>query len=205
MIQPAYLIIPLLFCFPWQIVAKEQEKLVIPKADIAQRKLNNMMQHTASWLDNIGREDEQGASAKGYLQLSWLPRTGDLDDVDAKFKVHFNLPRWNERLSLVIDNDNEDELLLDYETDHSTSEQESVNVAIQYIKQFSNERQVKNRIGISRKQLYLRSEMQFNWQVKNISMNIQPRLDYFLQDGWGPSVKSGINYQLENSYFCFIS
>ncbi len=199
--KSAIVIIPLLTCFPWQVVAKQQDELSMPKADFAQVKLNDMMQHTASWLDNIGSDGEQDASAKGYLQLSWLPRTGNLGDIDAKFKVHFNLPRWNERLSLVIDNDNEDELLLDYETDNSTANQESVNVAIQYIKQFNNQRQIKNRIGVSRKQLYLRSEMLFNWQFKNVSMNIQPRLDYFLQDGWGPSVKGAVNYKLENSYF----
>lgn len=205
--------------FCQKIEVKEQEK-ELPKADYFQHQLNNMMQNTASWLDAIGNnsgdisddidsensnEDKQSketASAKGYLQLSWLPRTGDLDDVDANFKVAVNLPQWNERLALVIDNDNEDELLLDYESNYD-NEQAGVNVAFQYIKQFNQHRQVKNRIGVSRKQLYFRSEIQFNWQVEQVNLKIQPRIDYFSQDGWGPAAKAVGTYQFEQSYLSF--
>ncbi|WP_114326357.1 hypothetical protein [Candidatus Colwellia aromaticivorans] len=185
----------------------------LPKADFLQNRLNTMMQNTASWLDNIG-DDTSGAnsidnnskyndaaSANGYLQLSWLPRTSDLDNTDVNFKVALNLPQWNERLALVIDNDDEDELLLDYESNYLDSNQDGINVAFQYIKQFSHKRQVKNRVGVSRKQLYLRSEIQYNWQIKQVKLNFQPRLDYFLQDGWGPSVKAVAIYPLEESYF----
>lgn len=214
----------LIYCLliiPLNSIADESTAAERPKADILQSKLNAMMQNTASWLDNIGdsnaddsviesendsdkkttSNDAESASANGYLQLSWLPRTGDLDDVDAKFKVYFNLPEWNDRLALVIDNDDEDELLLDYETDNSPTDQSGVNVALQYVKQFNDKWQIKNRLGVSRKQLYLRSEIQFNWHMKDVALRLQPRLDYFLQDGWGPNVKGVINYPLEKSYF----
>ncbi|PKI18208.1 hypothetical protein [Colwellia sp. 12G3] len=183
------------------VLANEQESLLRSKADVLQSRLNTMMQNSASWLDNIGAEESEGASAHGYLQFSWLPRTADLDDIDTKFKVSLNLPQWNERLALVIDNDDEDELLLDYETDYTSVPQQGVNVAFQYIKSFSDEHQIKNRIGVSRKQFYLRSEMQFEWQVNQLRWRLQPRIDYFLQDGWGPSVKGAVSYQLESSYF----
>jgi len=214
-------LLKLIFCYllmmPLYSFADESTAADRPKADLLQSKLNTMMQNTASWLDNIGDnntvefeiesdseepfKDADNASANGYLQLSWLPRTGDLDDVDAKFKVYFNLPEWNDKLALVIDNDDEDELLLDYETDNSSTDQTGVNVALQYVKQFNDKWQIKNRAGVSRKQLYLRSEIQFNWQLKNMAFRLQPRLDYFLQDGWGPSIKGVVNYPLEKSYF----
>jgi len=214
-------LLKLIFCYllmmPLYSFADESTAADRPKADLLQSKLNTMMQNTASWLDNIGDnntvefeiesdseepfKDADNASANGYLQLSWLPRTGNLDDVDAKFKVYFNLPEWNDKLALVIDNDDEDELLLDYETDNSSTDQTGVNVALQYVKQFNDKWQIKNRAGVSRKQLYLRSEIQFNWQLKNMAFRLQPRLDYFLQDGWGPSIKGVVNYPLEKSYF----
>jgi len=202
-------VIVLLILFSCAVFAKAQDENVLPKehdekilakADFLQSKLNIMMQDTASWLDNIGDDESEGASATGYLQLSWIPRTADLDDVDAKFKVLLNLPNWSEKLALVIDNNDEDELLLDYETDNTGTNQDGVNVAFQYIKQFNNDWQVKNRMGISRSQLYLRSEMQFNWQVQKMTFRIQPRIDYFLQDGWGPSVLGAASFQLEKSY-----
>jgi hypothetical protein len=188
----------------------EPEKKVLAKADFLQNRLNAMMQNSASWLDTIGDgyiseskgKDDKGtdlASATGYLQLSWLPRTADLDDVDMNFKVALHLPNWNDRLALVIDNDNEDELLLDYESNY-VNVQEGVNVAFQYIKQFNQQGQIKNRVGVSRKQLYLRSEMQFNWQVQQVNFKVQPRIDYFLRDGWGPGAKAVGTYQFDNSY-----
>ena len=216
-----------LLLLPWSSFAElepepeQQRKPEVPKIDLLQGKLNTMMQNTASWLDSIGDEDsdaehdntdntantantantkkKQAASANGYFQLSWLPKTGDLDNVDAKFKVYLNLPKWNDKLALVIDNDDEDERLLDYETDHQTRDPEGINVAVQYIKQFNQHQQVKNRIGVSRKQLYLRSEMQFNWKIQDISLRFKPRIDYLLQDGWGPSVKGVVNFPLEKS------
>ncbi len=206
-----------LLLFPLCCIADESTVAERPKADLLQSKLNAMMQNTASWLDNISdgssndndikndkknnKDKAESASANGYLQLSWLPRSADLDDVDAKFKVYFNLPQWNDRLALVIDNDDEDELLLDYETDHSPTDQTGVNVALQYVKQFNNKWQVKNRLGVSRKQLYLRSEMQFSWRMQDVDFRLQPRIDYFLQDGWGPGIKGVVNYSLEKSYF----
>jgi hypothetical protein len=211
------LLIYCLLIIPLYSIADESTVAERPKADLLHSKLNTMMQNTASWLDNIADnstaelvtesdcekpfKEVDNASANGYLQLSWLPRTGDLDDVDAKFKVYFNLPELHDRLALVIDNDNEDELLLDYETDNSPTDQTGVNVALQYVKQFNDRWQIKNRLGISRKQLYLRSEMQFNWRMQDFDFRLQPRLDYFLQDGWGPSVKGVVNYSLEKSYF----
>ena len=177
----------------------------LPRADVLQSQVNTMMQGTASWLDAIGSNDSDDnsndrASAKGYLQLSWLPRTADLDDVDVNFKVSLHLPQWNERFALVIDNDDEEEHLLDYESNHIQDNQDGVNVAFQYIKQFNQKWQVKNRVGFSRSQVYLRSEVQFNWRVQQVDLSLQPRLDYFLQDGWEPSIKTVAAYQLEKSY-----
>ncbi len=197
--------LPILFlsCFPFFTTAHDTIEPIKPKADLLQGKLNNMMQNTASWLDNLGNNESENASAAGYLQLSWLPRTADLVDVDAKFKVYFNLPQWNDKLALVIDNDDEDELLLDYETDHSSTTQSGVNVAFQYIKKFNKENQIKNRVGVSRSQLYFRSEMQFNWNLNKLSIRLQPRIDYFLQDGFGPAIKAIANYPLEASQLSF--
>lgn len=194
-----------LILFSYSVSANETNEPERARVDVLQSQLNNMMQSTASWLDNIDDElndnDSKKASASGYLQLSWLPRTAKFNDIDAKFKVQFHLPKWNDRLALVIDNDDEDERLLDYETDHSPANHEGVNIAVQYIKEFNKQFKVRNRIGLSRKQIYLRSEILFNWEVKKVSIRLQPRLDYFLQDGWGPSVKGVANYPLEKSYF----
>ena len=192
-----------LYVFCTFCCAKELEDKVRPRADLFQSKLNNMMQDTASWLDDIDGSTEGGASAKGYLQLGWLPRTADLDEFDAKFKVAFNLPNLDERLALIIDNDNEDELLLDYESDPFQDSQESVNLAIQYATDFNKNNNIKTRVGVSRKQLYVRTEASVNWKSDKFKFELLPRIDYFYKDGWGPGLKGALAYFLATSTVSF--
>ncbi|WP_182440077.1 hypothetical protein [Colwellia sp. RSH04] len=183
--------------------ANEQVEIERPRADLFQSKLNNMMQDTASWLDDIEGTTNGGASAKGYLQLGWLPRTADLSEVDAKLKIAFNLPNVNDKLALIIDNYNEDELLLDYESDPFKESKESVNLAAQYIKEFNNNYNIKTRIGVSRKQLYVRTEANLNWRYEKLKFEFLPRIDYFYKDGWGPGLKGALAYYLEGSTISF--
>jgi hypothetical protein len=169
--------------------------------DTVQNKVDIMMQDTASWLDSFAsnKRVNDKASANGYLQLGWLPRTADLADIEAKFKVRLKLPNWNDKIALVIDNDDEDDLKLDYEADAIEKDKEDINLAVQYIKDLNENLKIKNRIGISRSQIYARSELQRKWQFDSYQIQLTPRLDYFSSDGWAPSVKGAIAYPLENS------
>jgi len=194
-------LIILLFCNVGS--ATEPEDKIRPKADLFQSKLNTMMQDTASWLDDIDGSTKSDASAKGYLLFGWLPRTAELDKFDTKFKVAFNLPKVNERLALIIDNDNEDELLLDYESDTFKDNQESVNIAAQYIKEFNQNYNIKTRVGASRKQLYVRTEANLNWKSEAFRFELLPRIDYFYKDGWGPGLKGVVAYYLATSTVSF--
>jgi hypothetical protein len=160
-----------------------------------------MMQNSASWLDDLAGEKciKKSGRANGYLQFGWLPKSGDLADIDSKFKVRLKLPQWNEKIALVIDNDDEDELKLDYEAArlHTDPEKEDLNLAVQYIKQLNQHLKVKNRIGLSRGQAYARSELKRDWQFANYSLYLSPRLDYYSSDGWAPGVKASLAYELD--------
>lgn len=177
-------------------------------SDILQNKINIMMQETASWLDNIASDTNSTkdvASANGYLQMGWMPRTADWSELDPKFKVYLSLPRWNEKVALVLDNDDEDELKLDYESSSigTDPDTEKVNIAIQYVKQFGDIIKVKYRAGISRSQLYARSEIKHRWLNASNAITLVPRLDYFSQDGWAPSIKGSMIYPLSDSILSF--
>ncbi len=168
--------------------------------DKVRNKIDIMMQDTASWLDNFASDTRENdkASANGYLELGWLPRTANLDDAEVKFKVRLKLPNWNDKIALVIDNDDEDDLKLDYESDAIEKDKEDINLALQYIKDINKNLKIKNRIGISRSQLYARSEVKQKWQFESYQVQLTPRLDYFSSDGWAPSVKGAIAYPLED-------
>lgn len=181
--------------------AQEEAEVERPKLDLFQTKLNTMMQDTASWLDDIDQDSDKNASSSGYLLLSWMPRTADLDDFDVKLKVAFDLPKISKKLSLIIDNDNEDELLLDYESDPFKDSQNNVNLALQYAGGFNKKNNIKTRLGVSRSQLYIRTEAKFNWSMENINVELMPRFDYFYVDGWGPGLKGAATFDLKQSVF----
>lgn len=193
----------IIFLFCHEAYAKYLDKKALENAELFQSKLNTMMQNTASWLDDIEGGESTQASALGYVQLSWMPRTADLDEFDAKFKASFNLPNLNDKYSVIIDNDNEDELLLDYESTPFHVSQDSVNLAVQYAKQFNKRNNIKTRIGVSRRQLYVRAESKLHWKNKSFNFEILPRIDYFYKDGWGPGVKAAMSHYLESSTISF--
>lgn len=192
-----------------QVLVIEENKALKEKAEAVQSKLNNMMQDTAAWLDNIytDKDDasQEGASANGYVQLGWMPRTGDLADFDPKFKVRLSLPRWNNKVALVLDNDDEDELQLDYEAAPigQDNEDEELNIAIQYAERIGDLVDVKYRLGLSRGQLYARSEIKKRWRTEDYSIEIVPRLDYFYSDGWAPSIKSSVTIPIGTNILSF--
>ncbi|MCP4412723.1 MAG: hypothetical protein GY808_09190 [Gammaproteobacteria bacterium] len=169
--------------------------------DKLQNKIDIMMQDTASWLDSFVSNNtvNEKASANGYLELGWLPRTTNPDEVEVRFKVRLKLPNWSNRIALVIDNDDEDDLKLDYESEDIEKDKEDINLAVQYIKDISKYLKIKNRLGISRSQLYARSEIKRKWKFDSYQVQVTPRLDYFSSDGWTPSVKGTLSYPLEDS------
>jgi len=179
------------------------------RADVIQHRIDTMMQNTASWLDNIASGDDGipqgGAAANGYVQFGWMPRTGDLSEFDPKFKVHLRLPRWNNKVALVLDNDDEDELKLDYEASSLADDNESdeLNLAIQYVKKVGDSFDIKYRLGTSRGQVYARSEIKTRWISKNYGIGIVPRLDYFNKDGWAPSIKASFRAPLDKDILSF--
>ncbi|KTF16047.1 hypothetical protein [Pseudoalteromonas sp. H105] len=174
-----------------------------------QHKIDTMMQDTASWLDNM-IEDDNGniypkAAARGYVQLGWIPRTADLSEFDPKFKVHLSLPRWNNKVSLVFDNDDEDEIKLDYEASSISQDNdaEELNITMQYIKSINDSFNIKYKVGISKEQLFLRSEIKKRWVTDDYSVGIMPRLDYFLRDGWAPSIKGTLAVPIDDNVVSF--
>lgn len=184
------------------------DEFELSQLDAFQSMVDTMMQDTASWLDDIdteGREKLAGASARGYLQLGWMPRRADFSELDPKFKVHLSLPSWNEKIALVIDNDDEDELKLDYEADsiNPNNNSDDINIGVQYISKFGKALNLKYRAGISRSQLYLRSEIKRHWQFEHYKLTAVPRLDYFSSDGWAPSIKGAVLYPLESGVLSF--
>ena len=181
------------------------ENQVLAKIEYLQGNLNVMMQDTALWLDSFAGEDKskKTASANGYLQLGWLPRTADFGDNEIKLKVRLRLPHLSETFSVVFDNDDEDDIKLDYEVDPLDTKKDDLNLAVQYIKKINDALSIKNRLGISRQQLYLRSEIKKKWLFEHFQFILTPRLDYFHSDGWAPSLKAVITYPLKNNLLSF--
>lgn len=164
--------------------------------------INQQMQNSAQWLDNLMSEvpSDKKAAAKGYLRLGWLPRNNAWNETQVRFTVSLSLPNWKKRLKLIVDNDADEFGRLPFETENSVAgsnqKTNDINASLQYLFEQNDNLNIDHRIGISRTQLYARSSAV--WQKKIIShfFSATAGLEYYYTDGFGEFVKLAYEKEL---------
>ena len=171
-------------------------------------RLNLRMQNTAQWLDDLLSDDstQSPAHAKGYLHLGWAPRSADLADTEARFKVSLSLPNWENRINLIIDNDADEFSRLPFETNSALEQDdETINAALQFIIERTANLEFENRIGVSRSQLYGRSAVSWKKEFNNTEYVAYAGGEYYFSDGFGYFVKLASDTKINEFYSLNIS
>lgn len=160
--------------------------------------LNRHMQNSAQWLDQLVKDndlDGETASAKGYLSLGFAPRSRDLLAFDNQFKVSLNLPNWEEKISLIIDNDEDEEDRLPLQS-ISTEQNNNLNAALNWYMVQRKRWNVEHRIGFSRSNLFAQSRIKLRHNYKEWRFSISPSLEYYLEDGAGARLHTRADVKL---------
>lgn len=152
--------------------------------------ISDSMQSTARWLDSLSSHTNKNetASAKGYLMFGYIPRTADWSETDTKFKVSLSLPNWEERINLVFDNEDlaDDRLAYESQTPEFRKNQESnFNAALSVVLKDKEKYDFKQRVGISRSQLYTQALVDWRDTFGPIKAYVRPSAEYYINDGWG--------------------
>lgn len=190
------------------VCAKSDENNDAPMMVDMRDKLNLRMQNTAQWLDDLLSDDstQSQAHAKGYLQLGWAPRSADLADTEARFKVSLSLPSWENRINLIIDNDADEFSRLPFETNSGLNQDDDeLNAALQFLVERTANLEFENRIGVSRSQLYGRSAVSWKKEFNNTLYSASAGAEYYFSDGFGYFVKLSSDTKINEFYALNIS
>lgn len=170
------------------------------KLSIARDRIATTMQNTAQWFDQlVPGDDNKDATAKGYLMLGVAPRTADLAQLESKFKVSLSLPNWEERINLIIDNDEDSQDRLSYQSStpiEPKQDDTQINAAIDWWYQPTRNLDIHYRLGVSRSQLYVQSLLKQMYHWNEVQINVRPSLEYYLSDGLGARFNVSLDYPL---------
>ncbi|MFY8351427.1 hypothetical protein AAEU29_12885 [Pseudoalteromonas sp. SSM20] len=168
-------------------ISAELKNEVTESATLFRSRLNTHMQNSAQWLDKLVKDDNAKgdiASAKGYISLGFAPRARDLLDFDNQFKVSLDLPNWEEKVSLIIDNDEEEEDRLPLQS-ISTEQNNNINAALNWYMVQRKRWNVEHRIGFSRSNLFAQTRLKFRHTINDWRFSVSPSIEYYLEDGVG--------------------
>lgn len=161
-----------------------------PELNKIRTTISDSMQSTARWLDSLASHTNKNetASAKGYVMFGYIPRTADWSQTDTKFKVSLSLPNWEERINLVFDNEDlaDDRLAYESQTPEFRKNQESnFNAALSVLLKDKEKYDFKQRVGISRSQLYTQALVNWRDNFGEVKAYVRPSIEYYINDGWG--------------------
>lgn len=174
--------------------------------DIWQRSFTDTMDFTVKQLDGLfdGSDiDGNGqARAEGRIQLAWEPRTGALLDTDLRFRIRVRLPALEERVDLLL-SDNEDETrdsLMRAARSTTNNERDRTTIALRFRPQLDSHYSF--RIGAGRRdQLYAKARYRdaqaFN---KSWAVLYDAELYYYTRDRLGAEAGLAIQYEFNKRH-----
>ena len=181
----------------------EIKQKVTERVSILRDRVNATMQNSAQWFDQLAPGNEEHneiANAKGYVSIGFAPRARDILDFDNQFKVSLTLPKWEERLKIVIDNDEDEEDRLPFQSASRDEGDNNLNAALNWYMVKRELLNVEHRVGFSRGNLYGQSRLRVNYLRDDWTFSVTPSIEYYLSDGWGSRVNTRADWQVNESH-----
>lgn len=160
---------------------------------------------SAQWFDDFFAHEDAGhnehAKAQARIKLGWEPRSGDLTDIEARFKLRVQLPNLKNKVDLVFsdyDDDIPDEKVRAARNNQQVDQQDRFNLALRF--RAKEHKGLSHRIGIGRKfQLFARSRYrkEINF-TNNLDLRWEAAIYYYSRDRFGTSTAFTLDYQASN-------
>ena len=168
--------------------------------------VSNSVYQTAQWFDGFfvtNNEERKFPTTTAKIRVGWLPKSRDWNDVETRFRLRVKLPHFQDRLSLVLSDDTEDELEnlpLESANVNPRSEDEKFSLALNYTEKKHKDRLMNYRPGISGGDIFLRAKhkRKFTINTKHKFL-IEPSAYYYIDDGFGAKLLLEYDYQLHNN------
>jgi hypothetical protein len=166
--------------------------------------VSNSVYQSAQWFDSFfianDSEQQQTPTTTAKIRFAWLPKSRDWNDVETRFRVRVKLPHFQNKASLVLSDEADDELNnLPLESSNTTSrtEDEKFSLALNYTQDKKKNRLMSYRLGISGGDIFVRAKHKRNFNFNDQQeFLIEPSIYYNLGDGLGAKLLLEYDYQL---------
>lgn len=165
--------------------------------------VSNSVHQSAHWFDSffIANNVEQlNPSTTAKIRFAWLPKSRDWNDVETRLRVKMKLPHLQNKASLELSDESEDDLdnlPLESVNTHPNTRDEKFSLAFNYVSERTSKTLTKYRLGISGGDIFARAKHKKSYVYKEKhGFLVEPSLYYYLNDGVGAKLLLEYDYQL---------
>jgi hypothetical protein len=149
-----------------------------------------------SWFKHEGGDQDTNATTRGRLRFGWEPRSGDLSEIDFRFRIRVKLPALQDRVELFLSD--QDDGINQQEIKAARSEElgnrDQTVLALQFKKKAEDK--VSYRIGFGRgSQLYTRARYS-----DKLTFSDEASIHYFAETNYYSSDQLGFEANAEFGY-----
>lgn len=165
--------------------------------------VSNSVYQSAQWFDSFFITDEseqRNPTTTAKIRFAWLPKSRDWNEVEARFRIRVKLPHLQDKVSIVLSDETDDELNnlpLESANTRPTTEEEKFSLALNYTEDKRQDRLMNYRLGISGGDIFARAKHKRRFNISDQqSFLFEPSLYYYLGDGLGAKLLLEYDYQL---------
>jgi len=166
--------------------------------------VSNSVYQSAHWFDSFfianDSEEQQSPTTTAKIRFAWLPKSRDWSEVKTRFRVRVKLPHFQNKASVVLSDDTDDELNnlpLESANKSSRTEDERFSLALNYTEDKNKNRLMNYRLGVSGGDIFARAKHKRAFDIgENQGFLVEPSVYYYLDDGLGAKLQLEYDYQL---------
>ena len=166
--------------------------------------VSDTVYQSAQWFDSFfianDSEEQQSPTTTAKIRFAWLPKSRDWSEVKTRFRVRVKLPHLQDRVSLVLSDEADDELNnlpLESANTKSSIEEEKFSLALNYTQEKKEDRLMNYRVGISGGDIFVRARHKRRLNLSPTqSFLVEPSVYYFLDEGLGTKLLLEYDYQI---------
>lgn len=165
--------------------------------------VSNSVYQSAQWFDSFfiaNDSEQQSPTTTAKIRLAWLPKSRDWSKVKTRFRVKVKLPHFQNKASLVLSDENDDELNnlpLESANTDSRTDDDKFSLALNYTEDKRKDSLLNYRVGISGGDIFARIKHKRSFDInENQGFLFEPSIYYYLNDGLGAKLLLEYDYQL---------
>jgi len=167
--------------------------------------VSDSVYQSAQWFDSFfiaNDSEQQSPTTTAKIRFAWLPKSRDWSEIKVRFRVRVKLPHFQDRLSVVLSDETDDELNnlpLESADTRSSAEEDKFSLALNYTQDKKKDRLMNYRLGISGGDIYARAKHKRRFEINaQQSFLFEPSTYYYLDDGLGAKLLLEYDYQLSH-------